>query len=223
MGGAPIRQILFALLIRPLLWFAVGLRVRNRRGLPASGPAIVVANHNSHLDTLVLLSLAPARALPQYRPAAAADHFLKPGFVGWVARTVLRILPIDRSGVGAEKALAPVFEAIERGEVVVLFPEGTRGEPESLARFRRGVALLVEKYPDVPVVPVFLHGLGRALPRDTRLLVPFFCDVVVGERLTLAGHPTGDIPEILARVVSDLGEGLQVGWHEGSTAQELQD
>lgn len=216
MSASGLQGLLFALIIRPLLWVLIGLRVRNRERLPTKGPAVVVANHNSHLDTVVLLCLVRARALRLYRPAAAADHFMKPGLVGWIARTVLRILPIDRSGIGANEALKPVAEALERGEIVVLFPEGTRGEPEHLARFRRGIAVLVEMFPDVPVVPVFIYGLGRALPRGTSLLVPFFCDVAVGEALDLSATRRAEVPTVIAEAVQALGKDLHVDWHEGS-------
>ncbi len=214
------QRLLFMLIVRPLLWLLIGFRVRNRHALPAEGPAIVVANHNSHLDTLVLLSLVPGKALRHYLPAAAADTFLKPGFVGWAARRILNILPVDRSHVGADQALAPVRDALKQGKIIVLFPEGTRGEPERLARFRLGIAMLIKEFPEVPVTPVFIYGLGRALPRGTSILVPFFCDIAVGPPLLLADRPPREIASEIGRTIAALGEGLRVEWQEGPTAGE---
>ena len=120
------------------------------------------------------------------RPVAAADHFLRPGFAGWIARTFLNIIAIDRSGQGAEAAIAPVSAALARGEIVIIFPEGTRGAPEVLGRFRRGVSVLAEAWPDVPFVPVYLHGLGKSLPRGEWRFVPFASEAHVGEMRTAA-------------------------------------
>lgn len=184
-----LRQLFFALVVRPLVLVVLGLAVWHRERLPGNGPAIVVANHNSHLDTLVLMTLFGWRRLRLLRPVAAADYFLANRVLAWFSTRVIGILPLDREAHGRplEERLAGVVAALEAGAVVIVFPEGSRGEPERLARFRRGVAVLSALCPAAAVVPVWLHGLGKALPRGEGILVPFFCDVVVGEPLAAAG------------------------------------
>ena len=193
---ALLKHLFFWLVVRPLVLVVLGLNVRRRELLPVEGPAILVANHNSHLDTMVLMTLLPARLLPRVRPVAAADYFLRNRLMAWFSLNVIGILPVSRKGprdskgLGHPKGTAPGSDplaganaALDRGEVVILFPEGTRGEPEALTGLKSGVAHLALAHPEAPLVPVFLHGLGKSLPKGAFLPVPFFCDVFVGEPL----------------------------------------
>lgn len=182
---AALRWLFFAGPVRLLVLLVLGLNVRGRSKLPQKGPAIVVANHNSHLDTLTLISLMPLRLLPQIRPVAAADYFMSSKWLAWFALNIIGILPIERQATG--NPLAGVKTALGRGGILILFPEGSRGEPEKLVEFKRGVALLVKEHPGVPVVPVFMHGLGKALPKGTWVLVPFICDMFVGDPVPWPG------------------------------------
>jgi len=178
-----LRLVFFAVVVRAVVLLVIGLHVRHRERLPMAGPAIVAGNHNSHLDTMVMMSLMPLRMLDRVRPVAAADYFLRGRFLTWFSLRIIGIVPIARQRVGEEDPLAACREALEGGAVLIFFPEGSRGEPERLARFRGGIAKLAAACPEVPVTPVYTHGLGKALPKGEALLVPFFADVFVGESL----------------------------------------
>ena len=177
-----LRYLFFMLVVNPMVLIVIGLNVRRRQLLPKSGPAVVVANHNSHLDALTLMTLFGLRRLKDVHPVAAADYFLRSPTSAWFSTKILGIIPLDRSPKARSgDPLAPVCDALDNGKILILFPEGSRGEPEQLEEFRTGVAHIAKRYPDVPMTPVFMHGLGKVLPRGEGLLVPFFCDVFVGE------------------------------------------
>lgn len=191
----PLRSIYFGLIIRPVINLWLGLNVRFRERLPEKGPAIIVANHNSHLDTMVLMSLLPFRLLKSIHPVAAIDYFLKNKLLAWFATEIIGIIPLSRKAKASEghHPLQGCFQALGNNNILILFPEGSRGQPEVLSNFKSGIAHLTERYPEVPVYPVFMHGLGKSLPKGEALLVPFICDIFVGDSI----HWKGDRADFL--------------------------
>lgn len=182
-------QILFfVLIVRPLVAVVLGLNLLGADRLPREGPAIIAANHNSHLDTLTLMSLWPLLRLYKVRPIAAADYFLTNPILSWFSRNIMHIIAIDRQRKDKSvDALAESSASLAEGNILLLFPEGSRGEPEKLSSFKSGIARLTERHPQAPIIPIFMHGLGKALPRGTFLLVPFFVDIIIGEPIYWRG------------------------------------
>lgn len=179
-----LRFLFFAVVVRAVILVALGLTVRHRDRLPKDGPAVLAGNHNSNLDALAIMSLMPLRLLPKLRPVAAMDYFYTSSIRGWFANNIIGIVPVKRgSGKEGGNPLALAEEALKRGEILVLFPEGTRGKPETFKEFKKGIGHLAHALPDVPVFPIFMYGLGKALPKGSAVLVPFNVTVSVGEPL----------------------------------------
>ena len=195
-----LRSLFFLVIVRPLVLVVMGLNVRHRDRLPTRGPAILIANHNSHLDTIVLMTLYKQRDLDCLRPAAAAEYFLKHRWLSWFAKNIIQIIPLERGSRDVDETLAGIYAALEDDKILILFPEGTRGEPETRTAFKKGIARIARRYPTVPITPIFMHGLGKALPKGEGLLVPCFCDVFIGE--AVRADQAGD--ELLGRLEASM-------------------
>ncbi len=208
-----IRVVFAILVVRPLIFIILGVNVRRRHLLPQEGPAIIVANHNSHLDFLVLMTLFPLRLLHRIRPVAAADYFLKNRWTSWFSLRIMNIIPLKR---GATKKGSELFlnicSALDAGDIVVIFPEGSRGEPEKLQKYRSGIYHLARERPHVSIYPVFLHGLGKALPKGTLMLVPIFCDIFIGQSFQSQKDKGEFMIELVQRMKSLSDEGSSAPW-----------
>jgi len=206
-----IRIIFLACCVRPLVSLLLGRCIKGREHLPVSGPAIIAANHNSHLDIFYLIALMPLKALALLRPVAAADYFCSTPITSWLSSTFLGIIPLERkrSSFHADPLAGPAA-ALEQGEIVIIFPEGSRGKPEELGQIKPGVAHLAKRFPAVPVVPVFMRNLGKSLPRGSFVLVPFCGKAAVGEPRCFSGDVKG--------FTNELGVAMQQ-LHQDSSAK----
>lgn len=173
------RKLVASVLVRPLTTLWMGYALQHGERLPTHGSAIVIANHNSHLDALMLLSLFPLHRVPSIRIAAAADYFFTNRTSRFLAEHAAGLVPVERKG--AKDPLAPLANVLSRGDILFLFPEGTRGSPDIMGDIKPGLWHLARRFPDVPICPVYLHGLGRALPKGCWIPVPLFADICVGE------------------------------------------
>jgi hypothetical protein len=128
-----------ALLLRAWMRFYHRLRVEGWENLPGTGSFVLVCNHTSHLDTLSMLCSVPLKRLHQTFPAAAADYFFSSQPRSAVSAILINALPFDRKFKGAE-SLTVCSELLSNdGNVLIIFPEGTRTTTGELGRFRSGI------------------------------------------------------------------------------------
>ena len=167
------------------------------------GPAIIIANHTSHIDTLALLTALPGHLREKSAVAAAADRFYRTSMRSWWFSLFWNTYPVARGG--GKVALDYTMSLLERNWSIVIFPEGGRFKPGRLQKFRHGPTIMAMEA-KVPVIPVYLEGLDKLMPRGQRTPTPGPASVRFGEPVSLAG--VGSIPEgtsLLERAVRELG------------------
>jgi 1-acyl-sn-glycerol-3-phosphate acyltransferase len=178
------RILFFALVLRPSLALFAGINLLGREHLPAQGPAILAANHNSHLDAPAIMAMFPLAMLGRLRPVIAGDYFDRSCNAMRLLASLFGVISFRRDvPSGHRRFIEECSAALRRGEILILFPEGTRGEPERRSACKCGIGHLARRHPKVPVIPVFLRGFGRVLPRGARLPVPHFCAAAIGSPL----------------------------------------
>lgn len=162
------------------------LTVRGRERLPTHPPFVVIANHTSHFDALVLAAALPRSARAAAFPVAAGDAFFTSVILSAFSAAFINALPLWRKKVTTH-AMADLRRRLEDGSSgFILFPEGTRSRDGRSLPFKAGLGMLVAGAP-VPVIPCYLDGAFRALPPGAAIPRPVRLEVRVGEPMSFAG------------------------------------
>lgn len=164
--------------------------VRGPENLPKDGSFILVANHASHLDTLCILSALPLRKLHRAFPAAAQDYFFVSVPRLALAAVVVNALPFGRQG-NSRNSLELCRRLLENsGNILILFPEGTRTRTGQIGEFKPGIGLLAAGT-NIPVVPCHLAGAFEAWPKGKLFPRPRRLRLIVGKPRTYTHLPAG--------------------------------
>ena len=205
-----LKYIFFTFFVRPYVFLVLGVNVSGAENLPkvSKGPSIIVANHNSHIDILLLMSLFSGTQILKIHPVAAADYFCNTKLKSFIFKTLMGLIPLQRKfgKTTKEELFKEINEALRAGETIIIYPEGTRGEDNSIKEFKSGVAHIAAMNPDVPVVPFYINGPDRILPKGAFLFVPFIADVYVAEGVKYDGTPTKVFTERIKNIVTTLKE-----------------
>lgn len=200
-----LKKLFFIFFIRPLVLIVAGVHVRGRENLPLTGSAILVANHNSHLDTLVMMSLFPIKTVIKVRPIGAKDYFFRNRYLKWISTHLIGIIPLERKpSKDGGHPFDKIYKSLEDGDIVLLFPEGSRGDPQEMKPFKSGIAHIAQKYPSTPVIPLYIDGAGKVLPKGEALFVPFIIDVNIGKPIYYNGRDKNEYTSYLQECVQRL-------------------
>jgi 1-acyl-sn-glycerol-3-phosphate acyltransferase len=146
---------------------------------PPDGRVIFIANHTSHLDFVLLWAALPQRVRRKTRPVAAKDYWEASVVKRYLSTQVFNAVLVDRKGGAGRHVLDPLLLALEQGDSLILFPEGTRGAGQ-MGEFQSGLYHLCVRCPGVEVRPVYLENLNRVLPKGEVLPVPLLMRVIYG-------------------------------------------
>jgi long-chain acyl-CoA synthetase len=201
----PVRSLRRASLptwILPLSKVFVSLGVRGLDHLePMTGPVIFAANHQSHLDTPMILQALPARWKYRLAPAMAKEFF-KPHFYPdqfdraarltnsinyYLSSAFFNAFPLPQRETGTRQTLRYIGQLIGAGYSILIFPEGRRTETGEIARFQPGVGMIAARL-DVPVVPVRLEGLDRILHHTWKFPRRGRARILFGPPISLHGN-----------------------------------
>ena len=180
------KKVFFKFFIKPFILLITGMLIRGKENIPKNEPYLIIANHNSHLDILAIMSMYKSSELINVNPVAASDYFFKNKYLKWVSLNLIGIIPINRKikREGNAHPLDEVYRKIEEGKTLIIFPEGSRGEPEQLQKFKNGIGHIAKKYPDLKILPIILENAGKALPKNEALFVPLIIKIEIKEAFT---------------------------------------
>ena len=203
--------ILYKVMWRTVFGVIIGLRYHWSKTPHPLGPVIYVANHNSHLDGMSLMTIVPSHRIHLTHSVAAQDFFGNSGFRRWSMKNLVNAVLISRSKSDADVDPVQLLDAmIRQGHSLILFPEGTRGVPGVMADFKRGVGHLASRHSEVPVIPVYLDGLYRNLPKGRSIIVPLGGTLVMGDPMHFPeGTSVDDITEQTQAAIHRMADELR--------------
>ena len=206
-----VRRTALTTVLLPLTRMFAWIKVEGLEHLDAvTGPVVYAANHQSHMDTPVILAALPSRRRYRVATAAAKEFFaahfhperhsqreiLTKSLNYYLAGLLFNIFPLPQRESGARDAIRYLGELLSDGLSVLIFPEGRRTQTGSIDRFQPGIGMVAARL-RIPIVPVRLEGLDRVLHQSWRMARPGRVRVAFGPPLQLEGK---DYPSLAQQV-----------------------
>ena len=152
---------------------------------PKAEQRIYFANHQSHADLVMIWAALPEELRSITRPIAARDYWTKSDFKRWITTAVFNAVYVDRERQGDEDPLQPLIDALQSGDSLIIFPEGTRGHAAEPQAFKAGLYNLALRFPEVVMVPAWIANVQRVMPKGEVVPVPVLCSVTFGAPIRL--------------------------------------
>lgn len=203
-------QFIFKDLFKLFLKIFMGVRFGDCSFLKDEDQFIIIANHNSHWDTISLLASLPRTIVWKVKPVAADDYFGKTKLRASISNYLLNTLLIQRKGNNDEKAnpIMKMLSALDEGYSLILFPEGTRGKNEEMQEIKPGITHVLLSRPAIKYIPVYLQGMRNIFQKkDSAIKAINYGD--------LKSIQSTDLDQILEQIKADF-EDLQAAYQLSS-------
>ena len=152
---------------------------------PKAEQRIYFANHQSHLDWVLIWAALPLELRARTRPIAARDYWTSSPFKQWLTSAVFNAVYVSRARVDDQDPLEPLVDALKAGDSLVIFPEGTRSNKDEPQPFKSGLYHLAEQFPGVQLIPAWIDNVQRVMPKGEVVPVPILCTVTFGAPIGL--------------------------------------
>lgn len=163
-----------------------GTQIRWLGSRPGAEPSIYFANHTSHMDFVLVYSALPVFARSKTRPVAAGDYWSRGIVRHYISQNIFHAVLIERTHVTrVNHPVEPMLDALDHGESLVLFPEGTRGTGEELQPFKCGIFHVAKARPCIKLIPVWIENACRVMPKGAMIPIPSRCSVTFGAPTSL--------------------------------------
>ena len=176
---------LMSLFLLGLVRVLTGAQARWYGCPPKAEQRIYFANHQSHADLVMIWAALPKELRSITRPIAAKDYWTKTPFRQWITTAVFNAIYVDRARTADQDPLEPLIDALESGDSIIIFPEGTRGFADEPQPFKAGLYNLAQKFPNVVLVPAWIDNIQRVMPKGEVVPVPILCSVTFGAPVQL--------------------------------------
>ncbi len=186
--------IIYSIFWKNFLKIFIGLKYVNEKTLKNKKQFILIANHNSHMDTMAIMSAIPSRYIHKVHPIAARDFFGGSLFKKILMRYLVNATLIQRDRDDPNNdPIDSMNKMLKKSRSLILFPEGSRGIPGVMAKFKKGLGYLIQRNPEINVIPVYLDNVYKTLPRGKNLILPYNCSIKFGDPIKFKSMEMDDI------------------------------
>jgi len=196
---------LYSFLWRNFLRLFIGLKYYNNKTLKNKKQFILIANHNSHMDTMAIMSAIPSKYIHKVHPIAARDFFGGSLFKKILMRYLVNATLIKRDRTDPENdPIDSMDKMLKKSRSLILYPEGSRGIPGVMSNFKKGLGYLIQRNPDIDVIPVYLDNVYKTLPKGKKIILPYNCSIIFGEPIKFNSYELEDILESSEKAMNKL-------------------